>query len=192
MRQCGHTLEAWGREMTSGFGKRIKECKLELRKLRGKTDGDPVEQFKAAKQKLFLILDQQEIFWSQRSKQLWLQVGDKNTHFFHVYASERRRSNSIQKLHNSEGEWVEWHNGLKVLITRSVERGNGGSALFQMHLDKSPGSDGMTPGFFQRHWSIVGSDIVELVRKFFKEGELDVGLNETNLVLIPKKKTRAK
>lgn len=28
-------------------------------------------------------------------------------------------------------------------------------ALFQMHPDKSSGQDGMTPGFFQKHWSIV-------------------------------------
>lgn len=60
-----------------------------------------------------------------------------------------------------------------------------------MHPDKSPGPDGMTPAFFQRHWAIVGRDILELTRKFFREGELLNGLNETNLVLIPKKKNPA-
>ena len=63
VRQCGHTLEAWGREVTGNFGKRVKECKLELKHLRDKTDGDSVEKFKAAKQRLFRILDQQEMFW---------------------------------------------------------------------------------------------------------------------------------
>lgn len=106
-----------GREVTGSFGKRVKKCKLELKNLRDKSDADSVEQFKVAKQKLFLILDQKEIYWRQRSKQLWLQAGDKNTHFFHVSASERRISNAIQRLQNTEGEWVKWNNGLENLIT---------------------------------------------------------------------------
>ncbi|XP_060974717.1 uncharacterized protein LOC115696753 [Cannabis sativa] len=58
-----------------------------------------------------------------------------------------------------------------------------------MHPDKSPGPDGMTPGFYQRCWSIVGSDIINLVRSFMRTGDLPQGLNDTNLVLIPKVKS---
>uniref|UniRef100_A0A803PHD5 Reverse transcriptase zinc-binding domain-containing protein n=1 Tax=Cannabis sativa TaxID=3483 RepID=A0A803PHD5_CANSA len=36
------------------------------------------------------------------------------------------------------------------------------SALFQMHPEKSPGPDGMTPGIFQKCWSIVKHDVVAL------------------------------
>lgn len=61
-------------------------------------------------------------------------------------------------------------------------------ALFQMHPDKSPGPDGMTLGYFQKHWKIVGGDILKMVRNFFKEGSIPSGLNATNIVLIPKKK----
>lgn len=61
-------------------------------------------------------------------------------------------------------------------------------ALFQIHPDKSPGPDGMTPDFFQKYWEIVGSDVVEMVRHFFLTGDMTQGLNETNIVLIPKKK----
>ena len=32
-------------------------------------------------------------------------------------------------------------------------------ALFQMHLGKSPGPDGMTTMFYQKYWHMVGSDI---------------------------------
>lgn len=62
------------------------------------------------------------------------------------------------------------------------------NALFQMHPDKSPGPDGMTPGIFQKHGSVVGADIVALVSNFFKEGKIIQGLDDTNVVLIPKKK----
>uniref|UniRef100_A0A803PLI3 Reverse transcriptase domain-containing protein n=1 Tax=Cannabis sativa TaxID=3483 RepID=A0A803PLI3_CANSA len=61
-------------------------------------------------------------------------------------------------------------------------------ALFQMHPDKSPGPDGMTPGFFQKYWHVVGQDVISQVKQFFVTGSFPHALNETNIVLVPKKK----
>ncbi|XP_021593063.1 uncharacterized protein LOC110600514 [Manihot esculenta] len=36
-------------------------------------------------------------------------------------------------------------------------------ALFQMNPDKAPGLDGLNPAFFQRHWKILGPDILAFV-----------------------------
>lgn len=65
-------------------------------------------------------------------------------------------------------------------------------ALFQMHPDKSPGPDGMTPAFFKKHWSIVGRDVFLMVENFFADGFIPDGLNISNVVLIPKTKSPSK
>lgn len=61
-------------------------------------------------------------------------------------------------------------------------------AQFSMNPDKTPGPDGMTFAFYQKYWHVVGRDVIQLVRDFFVPGTMPVNLNDTNLVLIPKKK----
>ena len=59
-------------------------------------------------------------------------------------------------------------------------------ALFMMHSDKSPGLDGFTAGFYQRHWELIGQDISRAVLAFLNGGEMASVVNSTVLVLIPK------
>ncbi|XP_060959451.1 uncharacterized protein LOC133030657 [Cannabis sativa] len=73
-------------------------------------------------------------------------------------------------------------------LLRTIPEEEVRNALFQMHPDKSPGPDGMTPAFFQKHWGIVGTDVVKFVRDFFDSGQFPDSINDTHIVLIPKKK----
>lgn len=52
-----------------------------------------------------------EIRWRQRSRVTWLQSGDKNTRYFHSYASARARKNAVQKI-RCEGEVFTKHSDI--------------------------------------------------------------------------------
>ena len=45
--------------------------------------------------------------WKQRSRNCWLQSGDKNTSFFHEKASRRQQRNTISRLLDSNGIWQD-------------------------------------------------------------------------------------
>lgn len=49
------------------------------------------------------------------------------------------------------------------------------------------GPDGLTSFFFRHYWDTVGPKVISLVKTFFYSGQLDPNLNETHIILIPKK-----
>lgn len=56
-----------------------------------------------------------------------------------------------------------------------------------MHPEKSPGLDGLNPRFFQAFWDILGNNVVRICDEFIRSGKLPNGMNQTQIVLIPKK-----
>jgi hypothetical protein len=63
-----------------------------------------------------------------------------------------------------------------------------GDALFQIGPLKAPGPDGMPGRFFQRNWGVMQEEVTKAVKKFFHDGVMPEGINDTSLVLIPKGK----
>lgn len=57
------------------------------------------------------------------------------------------------------------NNLLKPFTSKEIK-----AALFDMYPSKAPGYDGMTAGFFQRYWDIVGLDVCRAVQSFFHSG----------------------
>jgi hypothetical protein len=61
------------------------------------------------------------------------------------------------------------------------------TALFQIGSLKAPRPDGFPAKFFQRNWAVLKDDVIKAVRKIFDTGQMPAGVNETTIVLLPKK-----
>lgn len=181
--------------------------------------GDTQDYNETATQ-LRTLYDQEEIYWKQRAKQHWLKEGDRNTRFFHRYATGRRRKNKLYKIQNEEGDWVEEEamhkviteyyttifssntsvlTGFEGIRARKISQVNNEKlmkpftreevreALFFMGADKSPGPDGINPGFYQAFWNIIGEILSEFCINCLSNTSFPEGLNDTFITLIPKK-----
>lgn len=62
------------------------------------------------------VLAHEEMMWHQRSRSKWLSDGDRNTHFYHVKALNRRRKNKILALRNDQGVWQDNEADVKELV----------------------------------------------------------------------------
>lgn len=47
---------------------------------------------------------EEEEYWKQRSRQLWLTLGDRNTGYFHAITKSRKAINKFSVIENEEGQ----------------------------------------------------------------------------------------
>lgn len=114
LRKVAGDLKDWDANVLGELGKRIKALKHELEEVRrGDINQDRVSREHFLREKLDRLEQQQDIHWRQRAHVKWLQAGDKNTAFFHAFASERKRRNTIRRLKKDDGNWVEGEESLK-------------------------------------------------------------------------------
>ncbi|XP_042958141.1 uncharacterized protein LOC122293703 [Carya illinoinensis] len=64
-----------------------------------------------------LFRDAEDVKWRQRAKQHWLKLGDRNTHFFHQQASQRRRTNTVRSIEDQQGRVVANQAGIGEVFT---------------------------------------------------------------------------
>ncbi|KAL5540880.1 hypothetical protein UlMin_043272 [Ulmus minor] len=63
----------------------------------------------------------EERYWKQRSKDMWLKCGDRNSNFFHQKASARKSKNTITGLLDNKEKWCDEEAGLAHIIENHFE-----------------------------------------------------------------------
>jgi hypothetical protein len=110
-------LHDWDRHILKQPRKRIRKAQKKLDSAMNGPMTD--ENEKIAKEMTDLVemlLQQEEVHWLQRSRANWLTQGDRNTNFFHQFATARRKKNLIKRLKDPNDEWVEGTAMLKPLV----------------------------------------------------------------------------
>ena len=110
-------LQIWNREVFGNMNAR-KESTLKQMMFWDSIEGDRVltaEEQNLKKQALeeyekWVIME--ETSWRQKSRELWLREGDKNTGYFHKMANAHKRVNSMVKI-KINGVWVSKDSDIK-------------------------------------------------------------------------------
>jgi hypothetical protein len=106
--KVGRNLWQWDKEVLGALKKRIKVAKKELERCRRESiSQEGVNREQMLRFKLNRLEDQHNLYWQQRAHANWLKFGDRNTTYFHAFASERKRTNVIKKLKREGGGVVE-------------------------------------------------------------------------------------
>ena len=87
-------LIAWSKTTFGNTRDWLEAKQGELTALKEAGYGMNVERIQV-KREINELLHHEEVFWRQRSRSILLPVGDKNTKFFHLRASQRQKKNNI-------------------------------------------------------------------------------------------------
>lgn len=75
-------------------------------KLKNDPDHFDLPKLRLLRKELGKPYKEEEAYWKQKSRALWLQERDKNTSFFHMKTIQRRKCNSIKGFCLANGNWV--------------------------------------------------------------------------------------
>lgn len=110
-------------------------------------------------------------------------IKEESIRFFaSLYSKEQRDRPLIKNLFNQSLELAEAEALEGPFFTEEIKK-----VVFDMAKDKSPGPDGFTMCFYHTCWDIIKDDLMKVFFEFFQSGIINIGVNATFLVLIPKK-----
>ncbi|KAL5538116.1 hypothetical protein UlMin_045998 [Ulmus minor] len=116
LRLCATDLESWNLESFRRLKTQVRKAKIAFDRVNKNLSNQNWKEHVRLERTLDALRYKEERYWKQRSKDLWLKYGDKNSKFFHQKASARKSKNSITGLIDQNGKWCEEEEGLAHII----------------------------------------------------------------------------
>jgi hypothetical protein len=106
LERCQRKLTRWSDLKFRSHDRELEEKTKKLAELQTHEDGGNGSAISVLKSEINTILEHMDLKWKQRAKQSWYRAGDRNTPFYHAWASHRRKVNRIAKIQDEDGrEW---------------------------------------------------------------------------------------
>lgn len=100
--KCRKAICIWSKTHNENNNKKLEELKQTLDEAMPAPFADEI-LIRETNHKLLLLYKAEEEFWKQRSRQMWLTLGDANTCYFHATTKGRKAKNRMSILENVEG-----------------------------------------------------------------------------------------
>lgn len=105
--RCRQAICHWSRKFQENSRKTLDELRHQLDEAMSNpvSDDDLTHKINLS---LLTAYKKEEEYWRQRSRQLWLALGDSNTSFFHASTKTRKSKNRMTVIENEAGvPWFE-------------------------------------------------------------------------------------
>lgn len=114
------TLKAWNRSHFRYANKRIQNLEEELRVVQLQ-DRDSTEREPYTLEELRIQRQRWESILKQKSCEIWIKEGDRNTKSFHMSLLLRRRRNRVEAI-KDEAQWITEADDMKDYFLKSFEK----------------------------------------------------------------------
>ena len=130
-------LKKWNREVFGNCQTKISELSSLIEKVQSKEMNESNARKEAALQcELEEWMRRNEVLWRQKSREVWLKDGDKNSKFFHLSTIIRRRKNSIDAIKAEDGSWLTCKKEIRIhIVEKFAQLFSEEDVIFPQDLD---------------------------------------------------------
>ena len=115
-------LQKWNKEVFGNCQTKINSLLQPIKEIQ---QGPPTANSGAIEDALQTELSEwllrSETLWRQKSRELWLKLGDRNTKFFHLSTIIRCKRNNIDAIRDEQGAWITETEAIRSLFLNSFK-----------------------------------------------------------------------
>lgn len=105
-----HKLKRWNKKVYGNITTRKRDLIKRIASIQRRSDYSRSHHLNqedlSLRHELKNVLHYEELLWRQKTKCDWLKLGDRNTKYLHTRTLQKRKSNRIYAICNSDGNWI--------------------------------------------------------------------------------------